>query len=385
MTETLKLRVLCWDHPRCTSPVRAAASEWQSARPHVQFRVMARPLAAFNDQPLSEIAASADLIFIDHPMVGGVADSGALLPLNDLLSDELLRGLATDSVGDSHASYTWNEQQWAIAVDAACQVAVLDPTRFPEVLGETPKTWDDVLQCARRVRGAVAIPLYPSDAVLSLVSITANLRTNGSREDAFWSTDALEIMRELARWVDPTCYELNPPKMLDHMSTASADVAPVYIPLSFGYTNYQRPTATGRRLSFVDVPSVGPTPSGAVLGGAGLAVSASSAHPQEAARFAAWLAAPEAQRTAVLLHEGQPGSRAVWQDPVADQVVGGFFSGTIETIESSHVRPRDPWWPGYQEAAGRLLVELLRENASASSIHRDLSRLLDKARRKESS
>lgn len=378
------LRVLCWDHPRCTAPVRAAAAEWQRLHPGARVRVAARPLAAFNDQAVEEIVRSADLLFIDHPMMGTVAAGRALLPLEELLPPDVLAGLAADSIAESHATYTWGGSQWATAVDAACQVAVVDPAGAAAVSEEAPRHWRDVLSLARRSPGSVAIPLYPSDAVLSLLSITANLRSAGEEPDGFWSLEATAVLCELARLVSPRCFDLNPPGLLDVMAGGGED-APVYAPLLFGYTNYQRPTATGRRLSFVDVPTFGDAPAGAVLGGAGLAVSAHASDPHEAARFAAWLAGAECQRKIVLPHDGQPGSRSVWHDDTADEAVGGFFSGTRRTIESSHVRPRDPWWPGYQHDAGVRLVQMLRDGAPARSVHRDLTRLLDTARREEDS
>jgi multiple sugar transport system substrate-binding protein len=63
--------------------------------------------------------------------------------------------------------------------------------------------------------------------------------------------------------------------------------------------------------------------------------------------------------------------------------VGGFFSGTLATIENSHLRPRNPWWPAYQEAAGLALVDLLRNGAAPTAIHDDLTRLLDGMRTEE--
>jgi multiple sugar transport system substrate-binding protein len=223
----------------------------------------------------------------------------------------------------------------------------------------------------------VALPLYPSDAILSLLSISADLRST----DGLWAEEAVEILVELVRLVDQRSFQLNPPGLLDLMASTSADV-PVYAPLLFGYTNYQRPDARGRRLRFCQPPSVGERPA-AVLGGAGLAVSASSKQAHEAAAFAAWIAGADVQRTVVLGNNGQPASRSVWLDPAADEVVGGFFSGTRATIESSYLRPRFVWWPAYQEAAGIRLTEALRRGDAASAIHADLNHALDKARDKE--
>ncbi|WP_410791844.1 extracellular solute-binding protein [Kribbella sp. C-35] len=370
----MALRILCWDHPRCVNPVRAAAAVWE--RQHgTTITVTARPLAAFNDQPISDIARDADLLFIDHPMVGTVAREAALLPLDRLLDASVLETLRADSIGGSHDSYSWDGNQWAIAVDAACQVAVVDDSRLDG--RDVPHRWDDVLTLARGVPGSVALPLYPSDAILSLLSISAEL----SASDELWAEEAVDILVELVRLVDQRSFRLNPPGLLDLMSSESSD-APVYAPLLFGYTNYQRPETRGRRLRFCQPPSVGERPA-AVLGGAGLAVSAAGKHPDEAAAFAAWMAGADVQGTVVLGNDGQPASRSVWLDPAADEVVGGFFSGTRATIESSYLRPRAAWWPAYQEAAGIRLAEALRRGESASAIHADLIHALDKARDKE--
>jgi multiple sugar transport system substrate-binding protein len=377
----VELTVLCWDHPRCVTPVRAATAEWQRLHPDVRFDVQARPLAAFNDQPITEIAATADLLFVDHPMMGRVAAERALLPLDGLLEAEVLTALRDDSLGASQQSYLWDGRQWAVGVDAACQVAVRDEPRLGE-LGPVPGTWAELLELARRHPGAVALPLYPSDAVLSLVSMSADLRACGAADgDEMWPREAIETLCELAGLVDPRSFGMNPPQLLDLMASG-ADDAPRYAPLLFGYTNYQRPTATGRRLTFGAPPSFGSGPR-AVLGGAGLGVSPSSPHPAEAAAFAAWMASPAAQRDVVLPADGQPSSRSVWHDPAADELVGGFFSGTRTTIESAHVRPRDPWWPDYQEAAGLTVVQALRAGTGPDGIRDELNRLLALARNEE--
>ena len=113
-------------------------------------------------------------------------------------------------------------------------------------------------------------------------------------------------------------------------------------------------------MRFLDIPSSGLGPAGSVLGGAGLAVSASSRRQGEAAAFAAWLSGAEAQRTVVAAAGGQPGSRSAWLDPEVDRLTGGFTSGTIATIEAAYVRPTDPWWPPFQLAAGEALNAALR-------------------------
>jgi multiple sugar transport system substrate-binding protein len=368
--ERAELRGLCWDHPRCTRPMAAAAAEWHRRR-GVAVRWAARPLAAFNDQPIAEAAAGYDLVFVDHPMMGETAPTGCLAPLDELIPPPVLAALAADSIGGSHDTYAYAGRQWALAVDAACQVAVASEPGLARIGATAPVTWDEVIDLARRHPGAVAIPLYPSDALCALLSM-------GDAGDEPFA--AVETLAELAAVADPRSFDLNPPALLDLMSGyADPGEVPAYAPLVFGYSGYQRPGAPGRRLRFLDAPA----PGGGVLGGAGLAVTAAAGDPEEAAAFAAWIAGAEAQRDVVCAQHGQPASASVWADPAADRLVGGFFSATRATIERARVRPREPWWPRFAEEAGITLARRLRERANPRALHAELTAILHRHREKE--
>jgi multiple sugar transport system substrate-binding protein len=392
------LRGLCWDHPRCTTPMAAAAAEWARRRPDVRIQWDARPLAAFNDQPVAAAVAGYDLMFVDHPMMGETAATGCLAPLDELIAPQVLAALAADSIAGSHDTYAYAGRQWALAVDAACQVAVASEPGLDRLGGVAPGTWAEVLDLARAHPAAVAIPLYPSDAFCALLSLSADghpvaggpaghpardgsgpaAGRAGSVVDATpgvpFTEDAVEALAELAAVADPRSYDLNPPALLDLMSGADPGEAPAYAPLVFGYSGYQR----RGRLRFHDVPT-----SGGVLGGAGIAVTAGGRRPSEAAAFAAWIAGTAAQRDIVCPHEGQPASATVWADPSADRLVGGFFSATRATIDHAVIRPREPWWPRFQEEAGVLLARTLRERVPARKVHAELTAVLDRHRTEE--
>ncbi len=387
----VELRGLCWDHPRCTAPMAAAAAEWSRWRPDVAIRWDARPLAAFNDQPIAAAAADYDLIFVDHPMMGEAAAAGCLAPLDELIAPDELAAIAADSIGGCHHAYGYDGRQWAVAVDAACQVAVADDDRLAELGAVAPRTWPEVLELARDHPGAMALPLYPSDAFCALLTMSAGGDPDVPHESAAaddtarrpFTDSGVELLTEVAALADPRSFDLNPPGLLDLMAghDGSQAPAPAYVPLVFGYSLYQRPGATGRRLRFRDIPAAGRYPAGSVMGGAGLAVTAASRRPVAAAEFAAWVAGPAAQRHVVCPHQGQPASATVWADPSADRLVGGFFSGTKATIERVSVRPRAPWWPRFQEEAGTRLAAGLRAGRPAAQLSAELTAVFDRHRR----
>jgi multiple sugar transport system substrate-binding protein len=362
---TVRLRGLCWDHPRCLRPMAAAADAYRRVRPDVRLEWRARPLALFNDQPVDEVAADYDLVFVDHPMTGSVAAGRSLVPLDTVLDAGELAGIAERSIGGSHDSYRCDGHQWALGVDAACQVAAFHSDRLPTAL---PTTWDDVLALARSAPGSVALPLYPSDAICTLVTLSAGAAVAAGEPATWLHPDGADLLVELAGLVDPWCYGVNPPALLNAMA---GDGPIAYVPAVFGYATLNRPP-----LRFADLPGV----RGAVLGGAGLGVSASSRHVADAAAFAAWCLRTDTQRDVLLPAGGQPGDRLVWDDPAADRLTGGFLSATRRTVDAAHVRPREPWWPGFQRDAGLLLVDLLRDGATGRRLVKELTVLADRAR-----
>jgi multiple sugar transport system substrate-binding protein len=344
------LRALGWDHPRCMSPMRACAEHWRTLS-GVAIRWEARSLEAFGDQPLEDVAGDYDLIVIDHPFCGRAERTGCLRPIDALLDAAALATLGTGAIGPSHDSYTYAGHQWGLATDGACQVAAV---RDDLMAGEaTPRSWDEALDLARGRPGAVALPLSPPHAISSWLSIVG---AHGAEPFASEQTDrrATALLAGLARVGPETALGWEPPDALALMTTTD-EIA--YIPLTYGYSTYA--TLPPRPCRFTDVPTAGNGPSGAVLGGAGLAVSAASRQPAEAAAFAAWASGAEAQQDIVARTGGQPGHRSAWDDPALDALAGGFYSGTRATIEQAWVRPRDEWWPPFQLEAGRLLTDNL--------------------------
>lgn len=254
---TVTLRVLCWDHPRCSGPMAAAARTYAGVNPGVPVRLHARPLTEFNDQPVWEVAPSYDLIFVDHPITGAAAERKALVPLDDLLSDSDLHRIANEAIGDTHRSYTWDNHQWALGVDATTQVAAIHCERLHALGVEVPRTWDDVLALVATPH-AVALPLYSSGAICTLISLSANASHATGAEPTWLRRDAVEMLVDLVGLVDPICYDFNPPSLLAWMRDDASAAA--YVPFVFGYAACETPAHLHRR------PRHGRTTAGSDLG-----------------------------------------------------------------------------------------------------------------------
>lgn len=349
-----------------------------SGLPYVQWHF--RPLADFNDQSLSEIAKDYDLMVVDYPHTGSAAASGVLSALDTVVPTERLKEIAADSVGPTYSSFTYDDHQWALPIDAACQVSAVRPDLLYNT--KVPESWNDFLKLARERSGQVALPLYHSDAICCVLTLTATLGSPPTGGEALFSEHdaaerALDNLAELAPLLHPISFENNPPAVLDHMVATDEIFA---VPLVFGYTYYAQKDMR-RAVQFGLPPSLGNKPGTSILGGAGVAISAQSSIPEQTAEFVAWLADGDTQRDLMGPAGGQPSSRQAWDDTELDTTFGGFFSGTREAIERAYVRPSEPWWPDFFRIAGPRVGEWLRQPTEAYSLIEELEDLYRKQRK----
>ena len=368
---TVELRGISWDHPRGHACMVATAEAYASVQPEVRIVWDTRSLQAFADFPVQKLAESYDLLVIDHPFVGFAAADGCLLPLEEHVDAAVLADQVANSVGPSHRSYIYGGHQWALATDAAGHVSAYRPDLLAEI-GGLPRTWDDLLAAAaarrNQERARVANPLIPIDSLMSFCSICA-----AAGEPPYAAPDqvvsrstgrqALDTLKELQTASHPASLSRNPPRMLDLMSTTD-EIA--YIPLLFGYSNYARPGFRPALIRFSGVPTVdGGASRGGILGGAGLAVSASTKHPGPAAAYAAYVASPDIQRGIYFAAGGQPGHRAAWCDAAVNAASSDFFQDTLAALDRAYLRPRYLGFMEVQERSGELIHAWLTSGASA--------------------
>ncbi|HEY5304590.1 MAG TPA: extracellular solute-binding protein [Acidimicrobiales bacterium] len=345
----VRLRGSSWDHPRGHAPMVATAAAYESEHGgDVSIAWVARTLKEFGMVSVEELARQFDLIVMDHPHIGTMAESGCVVALDRYLDTDLLAALALNSPGRSHQSYRYDAHQWALAIDAACQTSAWRP----DLLARAPATWSEVLTLA--LSGRVLWPLCAVDAAASFMSLTmAQGEECAATRERFVGRDAgrwaLQTMYDVAARSDPICLDSNPIHVLEALAHSDDYV---YSPLAFCYVNYSRHDHTGHKVSFGDIPSAsaGTTPCGALLGGAGLAISAFSENIAEALAYAQYVASGDVQRGLYYSSGGQPAHRAPWSDADLDVTSGGFFSGVAPVLEHSWTRPNGPRFAAFQNS-----------------------------------
>ena len=370
---------MAWDHPRAVNPLESISAAWAETSGY-SIEWDARPLKDFEDQPLEELATQYDLILIDYPFVGVAADSGLIVPVNDWVDASYLADQEANSVGPSFPSYTWVGKQWALAVDAACQVSgVRSDLHSPQ----TPQTWDDVATLAGELAqgsAKVAIPLNPNHAYCAFLSVGLShfgpeIWPEGGRIATTAGIDSLEFLLDISGDLHASSRTSDPIGISDCMADTD-EIA--YVPLMFGYSNYSRPGFRKNIIRFGNAPGGDEGHIGSVLGGVGIALSSLSEHRDAAADLAKRIASPETQTGLYAESGGQPGHAAAWQSAAVNGLVENFFLATRKTIDQAFLRPRVTGHRRFQVLAGELVHHFIwSKNMSAKECMTEYDNLID--------
>lgn len=377
LTSQLQLRGITWNHTRGYVPLVATAQRFSELHPNVTIQWQTRSLQAFADQPLVELAQSFDLLVIDHPSIGFAAEAGLLMPLDSHLPAGFLADLASSSVGESHASYQWQGHQWALAIDAATPVSGWREDLMARAEAEVPETWEQLLALARR--GLVAVPGLAIDSLMNLYMLCIALGEEPFLEPGrFVSEDtgaeALQLLRSLIAACHPSCRMRNPIATWEELANGES-VA--YCPFAYGYSNYSRHGYARHPLRVGGLVAIGgSTPLRSTLGGAGLAVSRSSAHVEAALKYVQFTASSEVQSTLYFDAGGQPGHRDAWANNEVNRRSNQFFAATLPTLDSAYVRPRFSGYLDFQDAAAPVVHHYLGAGHAERDVIRSLNSLL---------
>jgi multiple sugar transport system substrate-binding protein len=380
MPDPLTLRGITWDHDRGLRPLVATAAAYAGREPGVRVEWTVRSLQAFADHDVASLAERFDLVVLDHPSIGLAVEREALVPLEEHLEAAFLRDQEANSVGRSFESYLWAGRVWALANDAAAQVASYRPDLLALLGRDVPETWDAVESLAREAReihAYVALPSIPVDAILSFWASAVADGLEPFDGDRLERAAALERLARVVALAHPESTSWNPPRLYEHMASAD-DV--VYCPLGFGYSNYARPGYRDRLLRFAPAPAGRSGARVGTLGGAGIAVSASTAHLDAAVAYAAFVASPDVQRGVYVREQGQPGHRSAWLDDGANALAGGYFRATLPGLDASWLRPRHAGFLALQDRAGELVNRYLSDGGDALDVVDRLDGIWDETR-----
>lgn len=356
MTDIVKLRGMTWSDPRGYDPVVEAAKAFAKTHPGVTIAWDKRSLQGFETTPVDELAAQYDLMVIDHPHVGSVADQGCLLAFETHASEDALAELANQSVGRSFQSYFLHGNQWALPIDAATQVQAHRADLSPRV-----QHWSDVIRKAED--GHVIWALRSPHVLMNFYTLAANLgrpcaTSYGDLIDIETGRQALDQLSAVARHMDKAFYSMDPIAVLDEL--AESDRYHLS-PLVYLYKGYANDGYRANRIHFTDMPVLGRKgPLGSALGGTGIAISSKTAHPKLCTEFALWIAGEECQSGLYAEANGQPGNALAWSNPAVNAATLDAYYNTRLTHETAWLRPRHDGYMQFQEEGSEIVADALR-------------------------
>jgi multiple sugar transport system substrate-binding protein len=345
----IELKGMAWNHMRGFTSVVATGQRFEELNPGVRITWEKRSLQAFADASLQELSAAYDLLVMDHPHVALAAEDALLLPYDDYLSSEFIADQADNSVGASHPSYNFNGKQWTLAIDAATPIATWREDLVQQRGITIPRTWDELIALAKT--GAVGMAAIPIDLLMHTYMLChANDGQLFSSKEELATSESLTLalgnLKELVSLIPAEFQTLNPIQTAEKMST-SDDVA--YCPLGYGYSNYSRPGYAQHILKAGDIVSYNGQPLCSALGGAGLAISASTEHAQACMDYAAFTASPTTQQGIFFASGGQPGHRAAWLNDSINAQSNDFFKQTLPALDRAILRPQYHGYMHFQD------------------------------------
>jgi multiple sugar transport system substrate-binding protein len=295
----------------------------------------------------------------------------------------MLKDCAANSIGATFPSYCYDGRLLALPIDAAAPAPSWRPDLLAQAGVSVPKTWAEAVALARR-RLAV-IPAFSADLFLHFIMLVkalgvepcAGAESIGPREIM---SRALEMLRELTDPMPRAIFEWNPIQVAELM-TATDDFA--WNAFAYTYNNYAREGFARTRLRFGNMLALEPKGPRlrSVLGGTGLAISSRCKSLPVAIDYACFVADGAVQSRLYLQAGGQPAHRCAWNDPAADALCGGFFSGTRATQEEAFVRPRYCGYVPLQTRGGEVLQTALRDGRDPEAVLKSLDTLYRASRK----
>lgn len=381
-SKTITLSGIAWDHSRALPPLVATAQRYEETHPGVRIHWQKRTLDEFGHLPVNVLAEKFDLIVIDHPWAGFCFEHQLVLDLAQIAPAATLAELKQNSIGPAFASYVWQDQVLALPIDAATPAPSWRPDLLERAGVTPPATWAEAVALARR-RLAV-IPGFNADLFLHFLMLVKALGAEPCTDPALLAPRAIleqaaGLLRELTEPMPREIFAWNPILVAERMTTTD-DFA--WNAFAYTYNNYARPGFAAKPLRFgnlLALQSGGPRLR-SVLGGTGLAISAHCKNVPAALAYAQFVASGNTQRGIYVQAGGQPSHRTAWDDPLADALCGGFFSGTRATQSEAFVRPRYSGYVALQTEGGQALQEFLRDGRSLPAVLDQLDALYRESR-----
>jgi len=365
------LKGITWAHTRGLAPLQVTWQVYSDFHPDVEIQWHIRSLHDFGEGSLNELVQNYDFLLIDHPFMGTIAQSNLFVKLDQNLFADILKTLASESVGASYNSYYYEGHQWALPVDAAAQVSAARIDLIEAAGFSVPTSWNEILELSQKT-GKVAMALTPM-ATLGMFFTLCNYygeepfknqseKVVSDEVAVLALTDMHQLFNSMPRW----CLDVYPPAVFNKMCT-SGEIW--FVPLSYGYVNYSMKGYATTTVTFMDVPATKSNiVGGSTLGGVGIALSVHCQNTDVALDYMQWIAGADCQSTLYALSGGQPANIKAWKNELLNSISINFYENTLKSLENAFVRPRYNGFHHFQTHTERLLQSFLKNEIDINAV-----------------
>lgn len=369
------LKAITWNHSRGYLPVVATAQRYMEKNQNIEIIWDKRSLKDFGNAPIDTLAEKYDLIVLDHPSIGFAYEKNILLPLQDKLGDEFIKNQKENSVGKSFESYTYNEQQLALAIDAAAPIAFYNESKMNKNDIPLPKSWQEIIEYAKN---GYLICAGNATSILMQLYMLCNTKTKYMFTDKYiceteTMKESLHEIKTLFQYLPKDVFNKNPIGICEWV--VDENKKEMYCPFDFGYSNYSRGGYAKNIIKSTNVVNYNGKMLKTVLGGAGIAISSKCKNIDKAIDYLKYSTSETIQKTIYFDNGGQSGHRQAWLDAHVNQNSNNFFIDSLATLDNAYLRPRHNGYIEFQEKAEIMVQECIIKDTDISNLIEELNKL----------
>jgi len=377
--------------PRYSGVVTAMARDYEKLNPNVRIHVTAFPYDQYMIKVALDVASGGrtyDVIWIDYYALGGYADAGYLLPLDDLLTEhsKYWDDLKSDIYPTVLELYHYRDHQWAVPADANAQIFYYRQDILDQAGVEVPETSEEFLEVAAKIHNppkvyATCFSAKSMDAHSSFLHPFFSLggkiwdsQTFIPGYDTKAGQEALKWLVKVAEFAPPEIYNWGYYEWLEGMGTAGRGAM---APAMWGHTGLTFPSEVklADKMGVTEVPSFDGNrvvPQGGF--GVGINARIPKSKQNVAFDFIMYLTARENQRDYVR-YGGQPARISALTDPVNVKGPHRYLPVLNKALAYAIPRPQIPEFATVQSAAGVEIEKALRKEQSINETLKNIQKM----------
>jgi multiple sugar transport system substrate-binding protein len=389
--EKVELTIITLTGPRYQFATEGMVEEFNATHPDIEVVVESFPHEEYVGRMAMEVAGlgtTYDLQWIDYKFIGGWADAGYLLPIDEYLEKDA--EFWEDFQGDVYPTilnmYEYKDHWYALPNDGNTEVFFYRKDLLEEAGVEPPQTWEELLEVAPKLHNPPDVyaicgnfaRFWATDFWLSLFYSQDQQVWDESYVPQMESPEAIwaaEAFMELAEYAPPEAVTWEEADVYEAMGSAGICAM---APAQWGGSVLTNPELArfADNIGVTLVPSIDPEGEMRVLpmGGFGMGINANTPYPDEAWEYIKFHL-DRANQQMLVGYTGQPARTSALTDPVNVEMAP-YFPALSENLQYAKPRPVIAEYAQAEQIIGVELNEMLLGNKTPEEAMTDANELV---------